>query len=65
MAYKGYSFRGIEYKYLDVLMLRNRSVMMAAVNGVQELIEKVIVTDPEHVEILWKFSDEVMKFIME
>lgn len=39
--------------------------MMAAVNGVQELIEKVIVTDPEHVEILWKFSDEVMKFIME
>lgn len=31
---------------------------------VQELIEKVVVTDPEHVEVVWKFSDEVMKFIM-
>jgi hypothetical protein len=30
---------------------------------VQELIEKVVVTDPEHVEIVWKFSDEVRKFI--
>ena len=30
---------------------------------VQELIEKVIVTDPEHVEIVWKFKDEVRKFI--
>lgn len=30
---------------------------------VQELIEKVIVTDPEHVEIVWKFKDEVWKFI--
>jgi hypothetical protein len=30
---------------------------------VQELIEKVLVTDPEHVEIVWKFSDEVRKFI--
>ena len=26
---------------------------------VQELIDKVIVTDPEHVEIVWKFKDEV------
>lgn len=30
---------------------------------VQELIEKVIVTDPEHMEIVWKFKDEVRKFI--
>ena len=30
---------------------------------VQKLIEWVIVTDPEHVEIVWKFNDEVWKFI--
>lgn len=30
---------------------------------VQELIDKVIVTDPEYVEIVWKFKDEVWKFI--
>lgn len=30
---------------------------------VQELIEKVIVTDPEHVEIVWKFKDEVRNYI--
>lgn len=30
---------------------------------VQELIDKVIVTDPEHVEIVWNFKDEVRKFI--
>lgn len=30
---------------------------------VQEMIEKVVVTDPEHVEIVWKFKDEVCKFI--
>ena len=30
---------------------------------VQELIEKVIVTDQEHVEIVWMFKDEVRKFI--
>ena len=30
---------------------------------VQELIEKVVITDPEHVEIVWKFKDEVRKFI--
>ena len=30
---------------------------------VQELIEKVIVTDSEHMEIVWKFKDEVMNFI--
>lgn len=30
---------------------------------VQELIEKVVVTDPEHVEIVWKFKDEVRRFI--
>ena len=29
---------------------------------VQELIEKVIVTDPEHVEIVWKFKDEIRNF---
>lgn len=32
---------------------------------VEALIDKVVVTDPEHVEIMWKFSDEVYKFIME
>lgn len=32
---------------------------------VQALIDKVLVTDSEHVEIKWKFSDEVYKFIME
>lgn len=30
---------------------------------VQELIAKVVVTNPEHVEIVWKFKDEVRKFI--
>ena len=30
---------------------------------VQELIEKVVVMDPEHVEIVWKFKDEVRNFI--
>ena len=30
---------------------------------VQELIEKVIVTDPEHVEIVRKFKDEVRNFV--
>ncbi len=30
---------------------------------VQELIEKVIVTDSEHVEIIRKFKDNVRKFI--
>lgn len=30
---------------------------------VQDLIEKVIVTDPEHIEIIWKFKDEIRKFI--
>lgn len=29
------------------------------------MIEKVMVYDPEHVEIRWKFSDEVLGFIME
>ena len=32
---------------------------------VQELIEKVVVTDPEHIEIVWKFSEEVLRFITE
>lgn len=32
---------------------------------VQALIEKVIVTDPEHVEIRWKFGDGIYKFITE
>ena len=32
---------------------------------VQELIEKVVVTDPEHVEIVWKFKDEVRNKIRE
>lgn len=30
---------------------------------VQELIEKVVVTNPEHVKIVWKFKDEVRNFI--
>ena len=30
---------------------------------VQEIIEKVVAMDPEHVEIVWKFKDEVRKFI--
>ena len=30
---------------------------------VQELIEKVVVMDLEHVEIVWKFKDEVRNFI--
>lgn len=30
---------------------------------VQELIEKVVVTDLEYVEIVWKFKDEVRNFI--
>lgn len=30
---------------------------------VQELMEKVVVTDPEHVEIVWKFKNEVRNFI--
>jgi len=27
------------------------------------LIEKVLVYDPRHVEICWKFSDEVMRLL--
>ena len=30
---------------------------------VDALIEKVLVYDPRHVEIRWKFSDEVMKIL--
>ena len=30
---------------------------------VQELIDKVSVTDLEHVEIVWKFKDEVRNVI--
>lgn len=32
---------------------------------VEALIEKVMVYDLEHVEIRWKFSDEILRFIME
>lgn len=32
---------------------------------VQALIEKVVVYDPEHVEIRWKFSDEVKRMLEE
>ena len=30
---------------------------------VDALIEKVLVYDPRHVEIRWKFSDEVLKLL--
>lgn len=30
---------------------------------VDALIEKVLVYDPEHVEIRWKFSDEALKLL--
>ena len=30
---------------------------------VQKLVDKVSVTDPEHVEIAWKFKDEVRNVI--
>lgn len=29
------------------------------------LIDKVVICDPEHIEIRWKFSDEVMKLLKE
>jgi hypothetical protein len=32
---------------------------------VQGLIKRVMITNPEYVEIVCKFSDEVKKFIME
>lgn len=32
---------------------------------VQALIDKVVFFDQEHVEICWKFSDEVLKLIQE
>lgn len=32
---------------------------------VQELIDKIIVMDSEHVEIVWKFKDEVRNIIRE
>ena len=32
-------------------------------NIVGALIEKVLVYDPRHVEIRWKFSDEVLKLL--
>ena len=32
---------------------------------VEALIDKVLVYDPEHVEIRWKFSDDVMKLLSE
>ena len=44
-------------KYLDEKQLTQKLV--------QELIDKVLVTDPEHIEIVWKFSEDIIKFIME
>lgn len=32
---------------------------------VQVLVDKVVVYDPRHVEICWKFSDEVLKLLQE
>ena len=32
---------------------------------VDALIEKVLVYDPGHVEIRWKFSDDVYQFVIE
>ena len=32
---------------------------------VQALVDKVVVYDPKHVEIRWKFSDEVLKLLQE
>lgn len=32
---------------------------------VQALVDKVVVYDPRHVEIRWKFSDEVLKLLQE
>ena len=32
---------------------------------VEALIDKIVIDDPEHMEIRWKFSDEVMEFIGE
>ena len=32
---------------------------------IDALIEKVMVYDPRHVEIRWKFSDEVIKRILD
>ena len=39
---------------------RQREITQAMV---QELIDKVSVTDSEHVEIAWKFKDEVRNVI--
>ncbi len=30
---------------------------------VEAFIDKVLIYDPEHIEIRWKFPDEVIKFI--
>ena len=32
---------------------------------VQALVDKVVVYDPRHVEIRWKFSNEVLKLLRE
>ena len=32
---------------------------------VRALVNKVVVYDPRHVEIRWKFSDEVLKLLQE
>jgi DNA repair exonuclease SbcCD ATPase subunit len=32
---------------------------------VQALVDKVVVYDPRHVEICWKFSDEVLRLLQE
>lgn len=32
---------------------------------VQALVDKVVVYDPRHVEIRWKFSDEVLRLLQE
>ena len=32
-------------------------------DSVEAFIDKVLIYDPEHIEIRWKFPDEVIKFI--
>ena len=48
------------YQRRSVDLGRTAELMQAMV---QEPIEKVVVTAPEHVEIVWKFKDEVRNFI--
>ena len=53
----------MDNQVLEVIKKRSSARAYSDEEFTKEQIEKVIVTDPEHVEIVWKFKDEVINFI--